>query len=206
MSADLLPRRLYYVPVVHTQEDLGSLAESVQAQTTARLGAAAWEDKQRASAEYWERVAAWVEALPAELPGFRLYQDGLPVCGSEDRIVAELADKGSRNYRLLTRLMQRGAVLMGTESPSLLREEYELVQQLLAKSPVPSLDNPPRNSPRNPGDLLARRDGFIALRIAQTLLPGETGILFIGALHRVAPLLPSDFQVLYPISARSPRG
>jgi hypothetical protein len=198
MSADPLPRRLYYVPIVHTQEDLGSLAVSVQAQTTARLGAAAGEDKQRASAEYWERVAAWVEALPPELPGFRLYQDGLPVCGSEDRIVAELADKGSRNYRLLTRLMQRGAVLMGTESPNLLREEYELVQQLLTQSPAPPSSNA--------GELLARRDGFIALRISQTLLPGETGILFIGALHRVAPLLPRDLQVLYPIAARSPRG
>ncbi|HRI55149.1 MAG TPA: hypothetical protein PLW65_33670 [Pseudomonadota bacterium] len=198
MSADLLPRRLYYVPIVHTQEDLGSLAESAQAQTTARLGAAAWEEKQRAGAEYWERVASWVDALPSELPGFRLYQDGLPVCGSEDRIVAELADKGSRNYRLLTRLMQRGAVLMGTESPNLLREEYELVQQLLAESRVPP--------PHNPAELLARRDGFIALRIAQTLLPGETGILFIGALHRVAPLLPSDIQISYPLAPRSSGG
>ncbi len=198
MSADPLPRRLYYVPIVHTQEDLGSLAASAQAQTTARLGAAAWEEKQRAGAEYWERVASWVETLPAELPGFRLYQDGLPVCGSEERIVAELADKGSPNYRLLTKLRQRGAVLMGTESPNLLREEYELVQQLLAPSRV--------HPPRNPGALLARRDGFIALRIAQTLLPAETGILFIGALHRVAPLLPSDIEVVYPISSRADRG
>lgn len=198
MSADPLPRRLYYVPIVHTQEDLGSLAGSAQAQTTARLGAAAWEEKQRAGAEYWEGVASWVDTLPAELPGFRLYQDGLPVCGSEDRIVAELADKGSRNYRLLTRLMQRGAVLMGTESPNLLREEYELVQQLLAEGRV--------QPPRNPAELLARRDGFIAQRIAQTLLPGEMGILFIGALHHVAPLLPSDIQLSYPMAARSPRG
>ena len=198
MSADLLPRRLYYVPIVHTQEDLGSLAESAQAQTTARLGAAAWEEKQAAGAEYWERVASWVDTLPSALPGFRLYQDGLPVCGSEDRIVAELADKGSRNYRLLTRLMQRGAVLMGTESPNLLREEYELVQQLLAESRVPPT--------HNPAELLARRDGFIALRIAQTLLPGETGILFIGALHRVAPLLPSDIQTSYPLAPRSSGG
>jgi hypothetical protein len=196
MSADPLPRRLFYVPIVHTQEDLGSLAGQAQAQTTARLGAAAWEMKQRAGAEYWERVARWVDALPAELPTFRLYQDGLPVCDNEARIVAELAAKGSRNYRLLDQLMQRGATLMGTESPSLLREEYELVQQLLTAGGP----NPPRSS----GALLARRDGFIALRIAQTLLPGETGILFIGALHKVAPLLPGDITVVYPIAARSP--
>jgi len=193
MSADSPPRRLYYIPIVHTQEDLGSLAASAQAQTVARLGAAAWEAKQRAGIEYWGRVAAWTNELPPALSGFRLYQDGLPVCGTEAQIVAELEGRGSRNYQLLAQLVRRGATLMGTESPQLLLEEYQLMQALL-KAPGGS-------SLQNSNNLLARRDAFIALRIGQTLFPGESGILFIGALHEVAPLLPTDLEVLYPLGS-----
>lgn len=193
MSQVPAPRRLYYVPIVHTQEDLGSLAASAKAQTTARQGSAAWEGKQRLGTELWDRITAWAASLPEDLHGFRLYQDGLPVCGSEEQIVRELAAHGDRNHGLLVELMRRGATLMGTESPLLLREEYELAQRLLT--------GPAGRLPSDPHGLLSRRDSFIAFRIAQTLQPGETGILFIGALHRVAGLLPGDIDVRNPLQA-----
>ena len=47
--------------------------------------------------------------------------------------------------------------------------------------------------------LLAKRDAFIAGRIDQTLLAGETGILFMGMLHNLAGGLPADIQVRYPL-------
>lgn len=195
MSFVPAPRRLYYVPIVHTQEDLGSLAASAQAQTTARLGSAAWEEKQRLGAEAWAQVTAWAASLPEDLRGFRLYQDGLPVCGFEEQIVKELAARGSPNHGLLMELMRRGATLMGTESPQLLQEEYQLAQALLAA--------PAGRRKQAPGSLLARRDAFLALRIAQTLQPGENGILFIGALHRVERHLPADIDILFPLRARA---
>jgi hypothetical protein len=60
------------------------------------------------------------------------------------------------------------------------------------------------------GSLLDRRDRFIAARINATLEPEEAGIVFIGALHAIAPHLNSDIQVIYPLyrpmGADSPEG
>lgn len=191
MTAAALPRLLHYLPIVHTEQDLGELGTAVRAHTEARLGAAAWERKQRLTAEFWERLSCWARQLPAELGSYRLYQDGLPVCGKEAAIVAELAAKGSRNHELLSLLAKRGAALMGTESPELLLQEYRLAQSLFVRA-IPSVE-------QELSALLQHRDAFIARRIAATLQPGETGILFIGALHAVAALLPPDIRLDYPL-------
>ncbi len=45
--------------------------------------------------------------------------------------------------------------------------------------------------------LLEERDRYIAGAIAETLQDGEQGVLFIGAHHRVADLLPSDVMVRF---------
>ena len=45
-------------------------------------------------------------------------------------------------------------------------------------------------------DLFDRRDRFIAQRIDKTLQAGETGILFLGALHHAAAMLPDTIQVM----------
>ena len=42
---------------------------------------------------------------------------------------------------------------------------------------------------------IAERDAFIARRIDETLKEGETGILFLGMLHKVTEILPSDITV-----------
>jgi len=44
--------------------------------------------------------------------------------------------------------------------------------------------------------LLQRRDQFVAERINQTLKEGETGILFMGAHHKVLNFLPADIAVI----------
>lgn len=195
MTAPAPPRRLYYLPIVHTQQDLGGLGTAVKAHTAARLGAAAWERKQRLAAEFWTRLSQWATQLPAQLADHRLYQDGLPICGQEAAIVAELAEKGSRNHALLTLLVQRGARLMGTESPELLLQEYRLAQSALLQATSGLAEEL--------GALLQRRDAFIARRIADTLQPGETGLLFIGALHQVAELLPADIRLDYPLRTQA---
>lgn len=187
-------RRLHYVPIIHTQEDLGGLQAAAKARTEARLGAGAWEKKQQAISQYWEEIRAWAGSLPAQLSHYRLYQDGLPVCGKEDLIVKELAEKGGRNHQLLIFLMERGALLMGTESPLLLMEEYRLAQHSLSRTSAVDA--------QLLSDLLKRRDRFIADRIDVTLQPGETAVLLIGALHQVAGLLPPDLPVDYPLGQR----
>jgi hypothetical protein len=132
----------------------------------------------------------------------RVYQDGLPVCRHEREIVSELAGAGNRNHRLLLELQARGATLMGTESPELLVEEYQLAAAALA----PGATVRTRMRQKQLHDtLLDKRDRYIAARINGTLGAGETGILFMGMLHEVARYLDSDIDVICPLGPRRVR-
>jgi hypothetical protein len=189
---------LIYLPIVHTQADMGALKESVARATLEKVGRAGLARKTAAIDKIWTEIEAAIEALALSFERVRLYQDGLPVCGREVEIVTELAQAGSRNHQLLLRLMAQGAVLMGTESGDLLVQEYQLARQSLTT-------RPPRAagvaaSRRVLGDtLLQRRDQFIARRINDTLKCGETGILFLGMLHSLERYLNQDVKVIYPL-------
>jgi len=191
-------RTLIYLPIVHTQTDMGALKESVARANLEKVGRAGLSRKTAAIDKIWTEIEAAIEALALSFDRVRLYQDGLPVCGREAEIVTELAQAGSRNHQLLLRLMARGAVLMGTESGDLLVQEYQLARQSLTA-------RPPRaggvaGSRRVLSDiLLQRRDQFIAQRINDTLGCGETGILFLGMLHSVEGYFHPDVKVIYPL-------
>lgn len=114
----------------------------------------------------------------------KLYQDSLPVCGHEKELVRELAAQGSCNHQLLEGLVNEGATLVGTESPSLLLDEYKLLQS-------------PERTEKQEAALLEARDRFIAGQIDATLTDDENGILFIGALHKVDKFLPQRIKVAY---------
>jgi hypothetical protein len=186
---------LYVIPIVHNEADLGSLAEATR-RNSAGADARAWGLKQVAIAQFWKQVRTWCSRLPANLSSFRLYQDGLPVCGTERAIVEELAAKGSENHRLLLELLERGATLEGTESGPLLVEEYNLAVAMLnpANAPVSAAGVAVATRPRSE-QILHDRDRFIADRIAATLKPGETGLLFLGYLHDVTSRLPAALDV-----------
>jgi hypothetical protein len=119
----------------------------------------------------------------------------LPVCAHEARIVSDLAEAGSRNYKLLLHLERRGAILMGTESPQLLVEEYRMATTDLHSGGAGGAGRRQRQS----AALLEKRDRYIADRINSTLQPGETGILFVGMLHAVQPYLEPDMKIVYPL-------
>ncbi len=180
-------RLLICVPILHTETDLGSLAPQVRAQAQAQAGVAtAWEQRQATIAAFWKGVASWAARLPKNLSRYRIYQDALPVCGSEHAIVQELSDKGSANHRIVLDLLSRGAQLEGTESPELLVEEYRLAQASLKQG---ASDHDAARK------LLVARDSYIAARIVETLKQGETGVLFIGMLHDVLSHLPPSFDI-----------
>jgi len=189
---------LIYLPIVHTEDDMGELKESVTRATLEKIGRAGLARKTAAIAKIWTEIEAAIDALALSFDRVRLYQDGLPVCGREAEIVTELAQAGSRNHQLLLRLMAQGAVLMGTESGDLLVQEYQSARQSLTT-----------RSPRAAGvaatcralseALLQRRDQFMAQRINETLKSGETGILFLGMLHSLERRLHPDLKVIYPL-------
>ena len=176
---------------------MGSVRDKVKRAYISQHGRKAWEESRQAIAEFWGAVEMAVGQLHLDFRKVRLYQDGLPVCGLEDKIVRDLAAQGVPNHRILLKLMARGAVLEGTEDPELLREEYEFIMQSLPAAESKGAEGrPDETHARALNDLLERRDRFIVKRIDATLLPGETGILFLGALHRAVEALPSTVKVV----------
>ena len=199
-------RTLIYIPIIHTQADMGALSAPIQRLKVKRLGRRGWERNVSLVDKMWDQIEQAMESLVLPYERVRLYQDGLPVCGREVEIVAELARAGSRNHRLLLRLREKGAVIMGTESSGLLVEEYQLVREALAsgKPEVATRGEARRKALRD--SLLKRRDQYIARRVNGTLRTGETGLIFLGMLHSVGPWLDKDIRVVYPIRQPLHRG
>jgi hypothetical protein len=191
-------RTLYYFPIIHSQADMGALKESVEKVILRKAGGISLENKIRFIDSYWDAIEKSIYTLNPTYETVRLYQDGLPVCGMETKIVAEIAEAGSRNHELLIRLMKKGAVIMGTESPELIVKEYNLIKQVLNEGN--SLESAVLEARLKPlyDELLKKRDQYIADHINDTLCIGETGILFLGMLHSLDNLLANDITVIYP--------
>lgn len=192
-------RTLIYIPIIHTQADMGALAGAIRRLAIEKLGRQEWERSIRAIDRLWTIIRETIEKLDLPYPRVRLYQDGLPNCGREVQIVTDLANAGSPNHQLLFFLMGKGATLMGTESADLLLEEYQLVQQVLSAQGLGEVERVQARQESLSQSLLERRDRYIAERMNGTLGEGETGILFLGMLHLLGKHLAKDIQVHYPI-------
>ena len=192
-------RALIYVPVVHSEVDLGTMAGEVRRRFQAAFGADEWARRGASVEAMWQGLRAKICALPIAWPRVRLYQDGLPVCDQERTIVSDLATQGSRNHQLLGELIERGATLMGTESPALMVREYRRIQRLVQLSQEAVPGAVAEELKREGEAILGERDAFVAHRIDSTLQEGETGLLFLGLLHRVDELLEGRFEVRHLI-------
>jgi hypothetical protein len=189
-----LNRRLIWIPVVHAEADLGNMSELVRQIYVKRMGQAKWARHVEDVREFWNQVQELIENLGLAWERVRLYQDGLPNCGHEAEIVGTIARSGSFNHQLLLKLMERGAQIMGTESPALLIQEYELARRLLASGASAENGKSAECVEQN-RRLLDLRDRYIAERIGQTLAKGETGLIFLGMLHSLKGRLPNDIRV-----------
>ncbi|MGP8258610.1 MAG: hypothetical protein ACLQM6_01505 [Acidobacteriaceae bacterium] len=189
-------RKLLYIPIIHTAADMGTLGASIRGKKLSTLGRQGLTRNAAVVEKMWEKIERVVAHLPLDQGTARLYQDGLPVCGHERAIVSELAGAGSRNHRLLLELEARGATLMGTESPELLVQEYQLATAAFAADAAVRTD---KRQQILRDTLLEKRDRFVADRINKTLGAGESGILFLGLLHEAAIFLDSNIDVVYPL-------
>jgi hypothetical protein len=187
-------RTLLYVPIVHTDADLGSIAGAVAERGITRLGEEAWIRHRETVAGFWHSVSDFFDHL--DVKGMNVYQDGMVAEGSLARRIAEdTAAAGSLNYQLVLRLLDRGAALVKTEDLGLVKREYgRLIGIVRAKSLGSKLVAIARYKLGKTA-LLRKRDAFIAGRIRETLKPDQSGILFIGALHRVEKWLAPDIRV-----------
>jgi hypothetical protein len=189
-------RKLVYIPIIHTAADMGSLGAPIREVKLSSLGRAGLTRNTAMVEKMWEEIESAVAKLPVSPGTVRLYQDGLAVCGHEREIVSELAEQGSRNNALLVKLQARGAILMGTESPELLVEEYQLATAAFASGAHVRAEI---RQKQLRDALLEKRDRYIAERINGTLGAGESGILFVGMLHQVAKYLAADIHIVYPL-------
>jgi len=190
-------RKLIYIPIVHTEADMGELSESIKKAYLKKMGLQAWKRKKELIERFWNDLEHAVDNLNLPYSKTKVYQDGLPVSdrGNELEIVKRLASTGSRNHELVNKLIKKGATLVGTESPDLLLVEYDLAMKTVKGSTSSAEDLKVQGE-----EILKKRDGFIAKRINETLEPGEIGVLFIGALHNVIPLLDPDIETLAPVT------
>ena len=113
-NVQVFKRKLIYIPIIHTEADMGGLSESVKRATLQKLGLKSWKRKVAATDRMWAEIEQAIDGLDLAYDKVRLYQDGFPVCGRETEIIADLVKAESRNHRLLFRLMEKGAILMGT--------------------------------------------------------------------------------------------
>jgi len=199
-------RKLVYLPIIHTAADMGTLGASIRGMKLSTLGRQGLKQNAAVVDKMWEELERVVSNLPVPPGTVRVYQDGLPVSGHEQEIVSELAGAGHRNHGLLLKLQARGATLMGTESPELLVEEYQLATAAFACGASARTEV---RQKQLRDTLLEKRDRYIGDRINRTLGAGESGILFMGMLHQVTRYLDPDIAVVYPLGpprARQGRG
>ncbi|MCQ8902518.1 MAG: hypothetical protein NQU42_00235 [Methanothrix sp.] len=190
-------RRLIVARIVHSPEDMGSMREGLERISVSRVGRERWEENRRRIERFWDELEREINRLDLDPKSLRIYQDGLPAGGElGEKIVRETASKGSRNYQIIMKLLERGARIEATESPELLLREYQHIVAMVSKSGEEQRRAVEAYN-QEKDRLLEERDAYIAKRISETLLDGETGLLFIGAQHNVIPKLPPDVEVSY---------
>jgi hypothetical protein len=187
-------RKLLYVPIIHTEFDMGSVASAVEGKSASLCGKERWAKHKETVAKFWESLAYYFNSLDAT--NLRIYQDGLPADGElGQRIIEEGARHGSKNYQLILNLMQRGAEVRRTEDPSLLKEEYKYITRLAQSKSFAEKALAYAGYKLRKGRLTDERDKFIAKTINDTLKDGDVGVLFVGSYHDVAPYLSGDIVV-----------
>ena len=153
-----------------------------------------WHGAQAAAPDqYWAQHP--LGDAPAELGGYRLYQDGLPVLRQGKRRSSPSWQKRRPQPRAAGLAMcQRGGDAHGKPSHRACCFRNTAWRKAVgARSAAP---------PQSRAFLLQRRDAFIAHRIGETLQPGEIGIPCSSAPARGSPpCSPADIRLDYRCSA-----
>jgi hypothetical protein len=187
-------RRLYFVPIIHTPADMGSLGVLLSETSAATLGKELWDEHQKTVSRFWEAISCYFSSLM--ISHCIIYQDGLVAAGEDGlKIVREGVRQGSRNYTIVADLLQRGAALVKTEDIALVQKEYSYLKQLISAKSARQKEAAAVRYKLAQGKLLEDRDNYIAGVIENTLQEGEMGVLFIGAYHEVLSKLPAEINI-----------
>ena len=186
-------RSLIYVPIIHEEADLGSLAAVANEKGLEICGESEWQNHQKTVALFWNRISDYFEKFDTH--GLEIFQDGLPVGGElAHRIIREGAKRGSINYRIVLDLMNRGGIIKKTEDLALLQQELQRTRRLSRKDSHGRAEMSTFRKCLTSDRLMADRDRFTAESINKTLK--RRGVLFMGAFHQVKSYLEDDIDVL----------
>jgi pheromone shutdown protein TraB len=187
-------RTLIYIPVIHTSADLGSIAKEVAKRGIRDLGQELWEKHRKTVEGFWDVVSDYFDSI--DVKDMKIYQDGMVAEDEVGKKIAEdTAKAGSKNYQLILKLLDRGAVLVKTEDFKLVKKEYDRMLAITQAKSITKKIIAFIKYKLVKVILLNRRDNFIANRIEQTLKAEEKAILFIGAFHNIKKRLPKDIQI-----------
>lgn len=188
-------RSLIYVPIIHISADLGNVAPLVDKRGKIIFGEEDWKRHKEAILGFWDSIAHYFDSL--EVKNFKIYQDGLVADGEVGlKIVSDGVKKGSKNYEIVSQLISQGAQLVRTEDFQLVKKEYDyLIKLTKAKTSIKKIIAA-LNYKFHKKNLLRKRDEFIAKVINNTLGQEETGVLFLGAHHKIISKLYPDIEVI----------
>lgn len=192
-------KEVIYIPIIHTQVDLGTMAYPLKMEYTARYGENAWRQHTKAINDMWDGLRKKIFNLNLPYKRTRIYQDSLPVFGAELKIIRGMAAMGSPNHEIILDLVKKGANLEGTEDPNLLVQEYNNLKALYQTTDTREKIKATKSYKRAAGKLIIKRDKFIAKRIEKTLLENEIAIVFMGVQHAVPKYL-TGLKIFYLIN------
>lgn len=192
-------RKLIYIPIIHTEEDMGSMAGDMKQIYIRQYGATRWRQHVNTVNAVWAGIKQKILNLKLDYGRVKIYQDGLPLCGRETEIMEDVARRGSHNYIIIKELVKNGAVLIGTEDPKLLIEEYNFYKKIMEITDIEQRNEAMQKAKKRRAELLVERDIFIAGRIKDTLGSNETGLLFLGLEHEANKYIPAEIKVEYLI-------
>ena len=187
-------RKLLYVPIIHVDSDLGSIAPAIDKRSTQICGRERWKRHKQTVSTFWDNIEKYFKKLNAN--NLKIYQDGLMIDGElGQKIIEEGAQKGSRNYQIVLDMIRRGSEIRKTEDIKLLKEEYNRILKLAQSKSLWERSAAHIGYRFHRDKLMDKRDRFIADTINQTLKAEEMGVLFIGAYHDVLSLLAKDIAI-----------
>jgi len=189
-----MTRKLLYIPIIHMSQDLGSVASDLDRRGEKLCGEERWKKHKETIDGFWKVVSDYLESVdPANL---KIYQDGLVADGEMGmKIVQESVRKGSKNYEIIAKLLEKGATLVKTEDISTVKKEYDSIMKIAKSKSSTGRFVAALQYKFKKKKLLKERDEYIVKTIDKTLMDGDTGILFVGAFHDVLSKLPKDIVV-----------
>ena len=189
-------RTLIYIPIIHSGADMGSMATELTRKGVDEFGIEFWETHVDTVNKYWEIIGQSCDAIDFGDKVVKLYQDGMVVDGEiAIKIMEDSVKAGSRNYEIISKLVKRGAIIVRTEDLSFVKKELEMLKSIPSSGALITKLIMIIRFKIIRSKLLNQRDKFIADRIATTLNPNETGIIFLGAYHDILKKLPNDIVI-----------